>query len=182
MYHWFPSLRYFFFLPSKHQHYLSSIFWLLKIASSLELLLFGTQGLQQASIDYPFIDSKENTCTFAWLKCGLLSAALWQSWWKPTKKSREIIRSHPTNVTLTGSLICSKTMFTSANSQTQYFIIFMTGNNQRLERAGEFDRRSKRLCSNASALRTFHLIKRMLATDVPCMRSNLSPAIITLFI
>ena len=64
-------------------------------------------------------------------------------------------------------------------------IIFMTGNNQRLERAGEFqasDRRSKRPCSNASALRTFHLIKRMLATDVPCMRSNLSPAIITLFI
>ena len=101
---------------------------------------------------------------------------------KTYKKSREIIRPHPTNVTLTGSLICSKTMFTSANSQTQYFIIFMTGNNQKLERAGEFDRRSKRPCSKASALRTFHLIKRMLATDVPCMRSNLSPAIITLFI
>ena len=52
-------------------------------------------------------------------------------------------------------------------------------------RAGEFqasDRRSKRPCSNASALRTFHLIKRMLATDVPCMRSNLSPAIIILFV
>ena len=64
-------------------------------------------------------------------------------------------------------------------------IIFMTGNNQRLERAGEFqasDRRSKRPCTNASALRTFHLIKRMLATDVSCMRSNLSPAIIILFI
>ena len=137
---------------------------------------------KQASIDYPFTDSKENTCTFAWLKCGLLSAALWQSWWKPTKKSREIIRPHPTNVTLTGPLICSKTMFTSANSQTQYFIIFMTGNNQRLKRAGEFDRRSKRPCSNASALRTFHLIKRMLGTDVSCMRSNLSPAIIILFI
>ena len=60
-------------------------------------------------------------------------------------------------------------------------IIFMRS----LERAGEFqasDRRSKRPCSNASALRTFHLIKRMLATDVSCMRSNLSPAIITLFI
>ena len=64
-------------------------------------------------------------------------------------------------------------------------IIFMTGNNLRLESAGGFqasDRRCKRSCSNASALRTFHLIKRMLATDVPCMRSNLSPAIITLFI
>ena len=83
---------------------------------------------------------------------------------------------------LTGPLICSKTMFISANSQTQYFIIFMTGNNQRLKRAGEFDRRSKRPCSNASALRTFHLIKRMLGTDVSCMRSNLSPAIIILFI
>ena len=64
-------------------------------------------------------------------------------------------------------------------------IIFLTSNNQRLESAGEFqasDRRSKRSCSNASALRTFHLIKRMLATDVPCMRSNLSPAITILFI
>ena len=60
-------------------------------------------------------------------------------------------------------------------------IIFMRS----LERAGEFqasDRRSKRPCSNASALRTFHLIKRMLGTDVSCMRSNLSPAIIILFI
>lgn len=103
---------------------------------------------------------------------------------KPRNKNSK--RPHPTNVTPTGSLICSKKIFTSATHLSDpILIIFMTSNNQRLESAGEFqvsDRRSKRSCSNASVFRTFHLIKRMLATDVPCMRSSLSPALTILFI